>query len=127
MATPNTTNSIIGEKSYFEGRFQVKGLLHIDGKFEGEALEVEQLTVGPKGKVRTNIYANVVTVEGLIIGNIEAKIRVFLKPTSKVLGNIKTKELIIQGGVILEGNCMIGSNLKKSPKDMLVQLFNEGG
>jgi len=124
MSKMDSSNSTIGTKSYFEGRFIVKGTLRIEGKFEGEAVEVEQLFVGTKGRVKTDVYANNVDVEGLIIGNIEAKNRVFLRPTSKVLGNIKTKELIIQNGVVLEGSCMIGTNFQQSPKEELIKLYN---
>ncbi len=125
MARIDTNNSIIGEKSYFQGRFMVKGKLRVDGKFEGGVLEVDQLEVGPKGKVKTDIYANTVNVEGLIIGNIEAKLRVYLLPTSKVIGNIRTKELISREGVTFEGNCVISDNFTQSPKEALIKLFNE--
>lgn len=125
MSKVDNINSLIGNKTYFEGRFLVKGTLRVEGKFEGEALEVEQLFVGPKGKVKTDIFANNIDVEGLIIGNIEAKNRVFLRPTSKVLGDIRTKELIIQNGVILEGKCIIGENYHESPSDMLNELFDD--
>ena len=121
----DSNNSTIGAQSYFNGRFMVKGALRIDGKFEGEVLEVEQLFVGPQGKVKTNIFANIVNVEGLVIGNIIAKNRVFLHPSSKVLGDITTKELIIQNGVILEGNCKIGNNFSESPRELLLALFHD--
>ena len=63
--------SLIGEDSRFEGRFLVKGSMRIDGRFEGGALMVDQLAVGAKGRVRTNITASSVVVEGVVIGNIE--------------------------------------------------------
>ena len=95
------TNSIIGESSYFTGRFFINGSLRIDGKFEGQSLQADQLYVGPTGKVKTVVTASAVIAEGTIIGNISAKSRVMLMPTAKILGDIKTPELIIQNGVIL--------------------------
>ena len=65
-------NSMIGEDSLFEGRFVVKGNMRIDGLFEGKALLVDQLQIGAKAKVKTNISATSVIVEGLVIGNIAA-------------------------------------------------------
>ena len=100
-------NSTIGEESFFEGRFAIRGSLRIDGRFEGEALLVDQLQVGPKGRMKTNIVATSVVVEGLVIGNISATRRILLLSTARVLGDIKTPELIIQDGVILEGHCTI--------------------
>ena len=117
--TSEVTNSTIGENSYFTGKFFINGSLKIDGKFEGKSLQAEQLYIGATGKVKTNIYANSVIVEGIIIGNVTAKNRVMLLPTSRILGDIKTPELIIQNGVILEGKCMISNDLKHSAKELI--------
>jgi cytoskeletal protein CcmA (bactofilin family) len=100
-------NSTIGENSAFQGRFMVKGNLRIDGTFEGKALVVDQLQIGEKAKVKTNITASSVVVEGLVIGNITAGRRILLLSTARVLGDLKTPELIIQDGVVLEGRCTI--------------------
>jgi len=100
-------NTTIGENSAFEGRFVVQGNLRIDGTFEGKSLVVDQLQIGEKAKVKTNITATSVVVEGLVIGNVTANRRILLLSTARVLGDLKTPELIIQDGVILEGRCTI--------------------
>ncbi len=97
----------IGEQSVFEGRFAIRGSLRVDGTFEGQALMVDQLAIGPKGRVRAAITATSVVVEGVIIGNINASHRILLLATARVLGDLKTPELIIQDGVVLEGKCTI--------------------
>ena len=117
--TSEVTNSTIGENSYFNGKFFINGSLKIDGKFEGKSLQADQLYIGTTGKVKTNIYASSVIVEGIVIGNVTAKNRVMLLPTSRILGDIKTPELIIQNGVILEGRCMISNDLKHSAKELI--------
>jgi cytoskeletal protein CcmA (bactofilin family) len=68
---------------------------------------VDQLEIGPKARVKTNIGATSVVVEGIVIGNIAASRRILLLSTARVLGDLKTPELIIQDGVILEGRCTI--------------------
>ena len=112
-------SNIIGENSYFTGSFIINGSLKIDGRFEGKYLQAEQLYIGQSGKIKTNINAGSVIVEGLIMGNISASSRVLLMPTAKVYGDIKTPELIIQNGVILEGKCSISNDLKSSAKELL--------
>jgi len=115
----DVSNNVIGENSYFTGRFHINGSLRIDGRFEGKYLQADQLYVGQNGKINTNINAVSVIVEGLIIGNINATNRVLLMPTAKILGDIKTPELIIQNGVILEGRCTISNDLKSSAKNLI--------
>jgi cytoskeletal protein CcmA (bactofilin family) len=100
-------NSTIGEGSSFEGRFLIKGNMRVDGVFEGKALMVDQLQIGAKARVKTNITAASVVVEGVVIGNIAASRRILLLSTARVLGDLKTPELIIQDGVVLEGRCTI--------------------
>lgn len=113
------TSNLIGENSYFSGRFLINGSLRIDGRFEGRYLQADQLYIGPTGKIKTNINAVSVIIEGLVIGNINASNRVLLMPTAKIYGDIKTPELIIQNGVILEGRCTISNDLKSSAKDLI--------
>ncbi len=115
----DSASNIIGANSYFTGKFIINGSLRVDGHFEGKYLQADQLYIGPTGKIRTNINATSVIVEGLVLGNINATNRVLLMPTAKILGDIKTPELIIQNGVILEGRCTISNDLKSSAKDLL--------
>jgi cytoskeletal protein CcmA (bactofilin family) len=116
-------NSMIGQKSHFAGRFAVQGSLRIDGKFEGEALIVDKVFIGPRGKVKTNIRATHVVVEGILIGNIHATSRVLLLPTSKILGDIQTPELIIQAGTILKGRCIISHDSDQDAKEIIESLY----
>ena len=112
-------SNVIGENSYFTGTFIINGSLRIDGRFEGKYLQAEQIYIGGSGKIKTNINAVSVIVEGMVIGNINASSRVLLMPTARILGDIKTPELIIQNGVILEGRCAISNDLRSSAKEMI--------
>jgi len=117
--TGDLSTNVIGEKSYFTGNFSINGSLRIDGRFEGKSLKADQLYIGHDGKVKTNIEAVSVIVEGLIMGNINATSRVLLMPTAKVYGDIRTPELIIQNGVLLEGRCTIANDLRTSAGDVI--------
>ncbi len=119
-----TINSIIGEHSVFSGKFQIKGSLQVDGKFEGVSITVNHLHVGIKGKIKSTIKAQTVIVEGIVIGTINAQSRVFLMPTARILGTINTPELIIQKGVMLDGKIAISERPDKSSKELINQLYN---
>lgn len=101
-------DTTIGEGSRFEGRCAVHGNLRIDGRFVGPAVQVEQLYVGPSGRVKSEIVANVVIVEGVVVGNISAAHRVLLLATARVMGDLLAPELNLQDGAILAGTCSIG-------------------
>ncbi len=116
-------NSTIGEESVFEGRFAIRGSMRIDGRFEGQALQVDQLQIGPKARVKTNIFATSVVVEGIVVGNISASRRILLLSTARVLGDVKTPELIIQDGVVLEGRCTISHVQIENTQDYIESLY----
>lgn len=118
-------NSTIGENSFFTGRFHINGSLRVNGRFEGKSLQADQLYVGVTGKIKTNIKAVSVIVEGMIIGDIEASSRIMLLPTARILGNIKTPELIIQNGVILEGQVTISNEPQMQTRERIEKEFGE--
>ncbi len=120
-------NTVIGEGSQFFGRYKIDGNLRIDGKFEGEILLVDHLQIGPQGRAKTNIEAVSIVVEGIVIGNLSASTRILLLSTARVLGNIKTPELIIQDGVVLEGGCTISHYELDNTKGYIENLYTQNG
>ena len=125
VSSSNDADSTIGEASFFEGRFAIRGNLKIDGRFEGQALLVDKLHIGPKARVKTSIHATIVVVEGLVLGDIAAARRVLLHATARVLGNIRTPELFVEDGVILEGKCSIGHMQVENTREYIESLYLE--
>jgi cytoskeletal protein CcmA (bactofilin family) len=126
MATKNdTVNCVIGENSIFEGRFYVNGSILIEGKFQGDIKTEDQVTVGPTGKVRTDIMARKVTVAGTLIGNIIATEEVNLIQNGKVLGNITAPKLNVENGVVTEGKVTITNGRQESVAKIIQEAFGE--
>jgi len=126
MATKNdTVNCVIGENSIFEGRFYVSGSILIEGKFQGDIRTEDQVTVGPTGKVRTDIMARKVTIAGTLIGNIVAAEEVNLIQNGRVLGNITTPKLNVENGVVTEGKVTINNGRQESVAKIIQEAFGE--
>jgi cytoskeletal protein CcmA (bactofilin family) len=127
MATRNDipNNSVIGENSVFEGRFYVSGSILIEGKFDGEIKTEDHLTVGPTGKVKTDIYARRVTIGGTLIGNITASEEVDLLANGKVLGNIVTPKLNVEDGVLIQGMVTITGGQTDNVPQVIRQSYGE--
>jgi cytoskeletal protein CcmA (bactofilin family) len=87
---------------------------------------VDQLQIGPKGRVKTDITATSVVVEGIVIGAIAASRRILLLSTARVLGDLKTPELIIQDGVVLEGTCTISHIEMENTREYIQSLYAKG-
>lgn len=100
-------NSIIGEGAEFTGEFKLSGLIRIDGTFKGLIITDGKVLVGKSGVVDTDIRAKVVVAGGEVRGNIYATERVTLLSTCNLTGDIVTPRLIIEEGVVFQGNCTI--------------------
>ena len=107
LAEDNIVNSIIGKGSEFKGEFKINGLLRIDGKFQGTIETDGKVLVGQSGEAVTDIKARLVVIGGSVRGNIFATERVVFLSTGNINGNIITPSLIMEEGVIFEGNCTI--------------------
>lgn len=106
-------NSIIGEGSEFKGEFKLNGLLRIDGKFKGTIDTDGKVLIGQSGEAVTDIKARVVIVGGTVRGNIFASERVTLLSTAHIEGNIITNGLIMEEGVVFNGNCTINKRIEE--------------
>jgi cytoskeletal protein CcmA (bactofilin family) len=100
-------NSIIGEGTRFNGEFDLNGLLRIDGDFCGTVRTKGKVLVGKNGRAECVIYAGTVVIGGIVRGNIFAVEKVVILSTGIVLGNVSTPRLIVEEGVIFNGQCKI--------------------
>ncbi len=68
-----------------------------DGRVEGTIdPKGHRLTIGPNGRVKANITACAVVVQGKLDGNIQASDRVELKQSASVVGDIVTRRISIE-------------------------------
>jgi cytoskeletal protein CcmA (bactofilin family) len=106
-------NALLGRGSEFEGKLTFEGTVRIDGKFNGSIVTNDVLVVGEGAKVSAEISCGTIIVHGEITGNVKAKNAVELHHPAKMRGNIETPSLMIDKGVVFEGQCKM-EGLEKS-------------
>jgi len=97
-------NTILGEKSNYEGTMKVEGSIRIEGNFKGK-IEAGSVVVGKSAVVEADITASNIIVGGEVIGNIISDSDLKLQKSAKVLGDIESAKLIIEEGAVLQGKC----------------------
>jgi len=97
--------TFLGRDASFKGELSFGGTLCIDGKFEGQISTNGTLIISKTGEIEANIEAETVICEGLVKGNIVASKRVELRPSSSIVGNIRSPSLNIEVGAKLDGKC----------------------
>jgi cytoskeletal protein CcmA (bactofilin family) len=78
--------------------------LLIQGKVDGSVdLELHAVTVGGEGRVKANITARVVTVEGEVEGDLRAREQVILRGSARVKGDITAPRVVLEDGANFRG------------------------
>ena len=105
MKKRDEINAFLGRNTEFEGRLSFNGAVRIDGSFMGEIFTEGTLIVGESANIESNIHVSHIIISGEIRGNIIADNRIEIHAPGKVFGNIQAPIVIIEEGVIFEGNC----------------------
>jgi cytoskeletal protein CcmA (bactofilin family) len=96
-------NALLGRGSEFEGKLTFEGTVRIDGKFTGTIVTNDVLVIGEGAKVSAEITCGTVIVHGEITGNVRAKNAIELHHPARMRGNVEAPSLMIEKGVIFEG------------------------
>ena len=111
-AASSDLNALLGRGSEFDGKLTFEGTVRIDGKFTGTIVTGDVLVVGEGAKISAEITCGTIIVHGEISGNIRAKSAVELHHPAKVRGNIETPSLMVEKGVLFEGQSKM-ENIEK--------------
>lgn len=88
------------------GEISFKDMVRVNGHVSGSIYsKTGTLIVDLNARIDANVDVAVAIVGGTVTGDIIARQRVELGPTSKIYGNIWTRSLVIKDGAIFEGVC----------------------
>jgi cytoskeletal protein CcmA (bactofilin family) len=111
----------IGKSVVIKGDISGGGSLYLDGELEGNVELNGSLTVGPEGRVRANLQARSIEVQGRVEGDLYGLERAELKKSATVVGDIYTPCIAIEDGMSLEGSVHVHKDIprpqtKKAPQ-----------
>jgi len=115
-SSESKVNAMLGKGSEFEGKLSFEGAVRVDGVMKGEIRSKDKLIVGDGARVEAEIDVGSATISGQVTGNITAASRIELKAPAKVKGNVTTPILIIEEGVVFDGNCSMSGAKGVAPK-----------
>lgn len=104
----------IGKSVVVKGELSGSEDLFLDGEIEGSiALSGHNVTVGPNGKVKANINAKQVIIEGKVDGNVTGTDRVELRSSAVLVGDVFTQRIMIEDGAYFKGSIEIDKSSEK--------------
>jgi cytoskeletal protein CcmA (bactofilin family) len=96
--------SRIGSGLKIHGEISGNSDLYIDGEMQGKIrLANSEVTIGPNGKIQSDIEARSIVIEGSVNGNLKASENVRLGPASRLQGSVLTPRIGIDDGARLRG------------------------
>jgi cytoskeletal protein CcmA (bactofilin family) len=109
QAATNTTVDLAGSESrvdrdsHFNGLFETKQNLWIEGIAEGEIQCEGMVTVAEGARVKAKITANTVTIAGVLEGDVICRGVFQIMPTGQVDATVSARRLIVQEGGFYNG------------------------
>ena len=110
--------SVIGPTLVFKGELSADEDLVIEGVIEGTiAHHKKHLTVGRQGRVRADIHASSVIIEGRLVGDIYSEGVVSLARGADVEGDIHCSRIVMEDGARFRGNIDMGERPEVGEED----------
>lgn len=96
--------AVIGPSIQLDGDLRGQEDLLIEGEVSGTVqLRDNSLTVGAQGKVKADVYAKEIHVEGTVEGDLFGAERVVIRKSAQVRGNITSPRVAIEEGARFKG------------------------
>lgn len=97
----------IGDVTKFTGEVHFKSMLRIDGHFTGRVSSSDGTLIVSNGAQLTEaiIEVAVAKINGTVEGNIRASKELVLGPTANVTGEVRSPELTVEAGALLNADC----------------------
>lgn len=103
-------NTFIGPGSAVSGNLKIAGFVTVHGDLDGDLEAIGKVIVSEEARVRGNITAKSAIIGGVVEGNVTAPDSIQLFETAAVIGDLATKKLKLEDGVLFHGHCISLAN-----------------
>lgn len=92
--------------------------LVIEGRVEGKVLlKNNSVTVGRNGRVKGDVFAKTITIEGELEGDVSGHEDVIIRQSSKVCGNVHAPRVSLDSGCRFQGSIAMEEALAQQTKE----------
>ena len=105
MKKKDEIKAFLGRNTEFDGKLSFTGTVRVDGRFKGAILGDGTLIVGDSAEIQADVRVSHLIISGEIRGSLFAEERIEIRSPGKVFGNIQSPIVVIEEGVIFDGQC----------------------
>ena len=103
-----TKISNLSPDSEIKGTIKFSGAMQVNGKVDGKIItDNGELVIGKTGTVNATINTKSAIIEGRVDGKVTASDKVVLKQKAQLIGDLQTKTLVVEEGVVFVGRCNV--------------------
>ncbi|MCE7902030.1 MAG: polymer-forming cytoskeletal protein [Gammaproteobacteria bacterium PRO9] len=107
--------AVIGPSIQIEGTLRGQEDVSVEGEVTGTIqLQSNTLTVGTQGKIKADVYAHTIFVEGTVEGDLFGSEQVIVRKSAKVRGNITSPRVSLEDGATFKGSIEMDPESVKS-------------
>jgi len=104
MSKPTTASmTFISDGAKIQGDLVVDHDLRVEGLVKGILQVGGTLVLGPTGRIEGDVTVRSATLAGQLTGNIKASEKIVMETKSVLIGDLETRELIINEGAVFQG------------------------
>lgn len=109
---PTSINSsVLGPTLKFEGELTAHENLLIQGEIKGSITHSSSLTIGKEGKLKADVNAEYISIEGRVDGELAGSKAVMVREGADVKGNIFSPTVTLREGATFNGSIDMSGNL----------------
>ena len=100
-------NTIIGPGTSVFGNVESGGFTRVDGNVLGDVKAKGRVVIGEQARMKSNVSGTLVTVGGVVFGNVLASERLIVLATGLVMGDIITRRIQADEGCLIHGRVRV--------------------
>lgn len=116
----SSETTLVAVGATIKGEFALESRLHVDGELEGDINSTSVVVIGKKGKIRGELKAEKLVVNGEFEGSADCSY-VEVLAGGRFIGNVLSKELMIESKAYFQGQ----SNIRIEERPALTQKEEE--
>ena len=100
-------NTLIGAGTRVNGVIESAGFTRIDGSVQGDVQAKGRVVIGERARLKSNVSGTMITVGGVVYGNILASERIIILSSALILGDVITRRIQADEGCLIHGKVLV--------------------
>ena len=102
-----SVNTLLGPGTNVSGIIESAGFTRIDGAIQGDVKVKGRIVIGEQARLKSNINGTMITVGGVVYGNILASERIVILASALILGDVITRRIQADEGCLIHGKVLV--------------------